>query len=58
MYGIENWVLSRDERRETETREMRLARRVSRYALTGHICNALQIFDFEEKNQRLQKQVA
>jgi hypothetical protein len=46
VYGNENWALNISGRRNTETVGMCLMRHISRYTLTGHLCNALKIISF------------
>jgi hypothetical protein len=53
-------AVDRTERRKTETAEMYLLKRVSRYIFTDHlhnktICNTLKLYALEEKIQHCKK---
>ncbi|PSN57227.1 hypothetical protein C0J52_05026 [Blattella germanica] len=54
MYGSENWVLNRSERRRIETNEMKFLRRVAGLNLldqvnNNYIRNSLEIFNLNER---------
>jgi hypothetical protein len=54
VYGIENWVLNKSERRTIETPEISFIRHISGYAFTDRVrntavSNALQMYALEER---------